>query len=123
VHHPAKKKGNHDLHHELGHLYYDQPTTIPIFRTQRDGFHGSDQRTIVLAMTPASTQSAWSGETLMKQQGRHQMPRCNGLEGRVPAVRTDDRPRRWGVFDGSIKPDSFSKAWWDLKAKYRALHQ
>jgi peptidyl-dipeptidase A len=28
---------------------------------------------------------------------------------------------RWGVFDGSIKPDGYNKAWWDLKAKYQGV--
>ena len=28
---------------------------------------------------------------------------------------------RWGVFDGSIKPDDYNKAWWDLKAKYQGV--
>jgi peptidyl-dipeptidase A len=28
---------------------------------------------------------------------------------------------RWGVFDGSIKPDNYNKAWWELKAKYQGV--
>jgi peptidyl-dipeptidase A len=28
---------------------------------------------------------------------------------------------RWGVFDGSIKPDHYNQAWWDLKAKYQGV--
>src|SRR3546814_18345232 len=28
---------------------------------------------------------------------------------------------RWGVFDGSIKPDQYNQAWWDLKAKYQGV--
>jgi peptidyl-dipeptidase A len=28
---------------------------------------------------------------------------------------------RWGVFDGSIKPDHYNKAWWELKAKYQGV--
>ncbi|MFS8137318.1 MAG: M2 family metallopeptidase, partial [Thermomonas sp.] len=28
---------------------------------------------------------------------------------------------RWGVFDGSIKPDNYNKSWWDLKAKYQGV--
>jgi peptidyl-dipeptidase A len=28
---------------------------------------------------------------------------------------------RWGVFDGSIKPDEYNKAWWELKAKYQGV--
>ena len=28
---------------------------------------------------------------------------------------------RWGVFDGSITPANYNKAWWDLKAKYQGV--
>ena len=28
---------------------------------------------------------------------------------------------RWGVFDGSIKPENYNKAWWELKAKYQGV--
>jgi peptidyl-dipeptidase A len=28
---------------------------------------------------------------------------------------------RWGVFDGSIKPADYNKAWWRLKAKYQGV--
>jgi peptidyl-dipeptidase A len=28
---------------------------------------------------------------------------------------------RWGVFDGSIQPDHYNAAWWELKAKYQGV--
>jgi peptidyl-dipeptidase A len=28
---------------------------------------------------------------------------------------------RWGVFDGSIKPANYNKAWWELRAKYEGI--
>jgi len=28
---------------------------------------------------------------------------------------------RWGVFDGSITPDNYNQAWWDLKARYQGV--
>ena len=28
---------------------------------------------------------------------------------------------RWGVFDGSISPDNYNKAWWELKARYQGV--
>ncbi|HSR66186.1 MAG TPA: M2 family metallopeptidase, partial [Xanthomonadaceae bacterium] len=28
---------------------------------------------------------------------------------------------RWGVFDGSITPEHYNQAWWDLKAKYQGV--
>ena len=28
---------------------------------------------------------------------------------------------RWGVFDGSIKPDQYNAAWWQLRRKYQGI--
>lgn len=28
---------------------------------------------------------------------------------------------RWKVFSGEVKPDSYNKAWWDLKLKYQGI--
>ena len=37
---------------------------------------------------------------------------------RTPSVRSR---WRWGVFDGSIKPDNYNTAWWALKKKYQGV--
>ncbi|WP_222565070.1 M2 family metallopeptidase [Novilysobacter antarcticus] len=114
------------IYHELGHVYYyiaynDQP---PLFQTgAHDGFHEAIGDTIVLAMTPkylesiglASAQQQ-SEEALINAQMRMALAKVAFL----PFGLMIDR-WRWGVFDGSIQPDKYNKAWWDLKAKYQGV--
>ena len=114
------------IYHELGHLYYDlaynkQP---PIFQNAaHDGFHEAIGDTIVLAMTPAYMHSV--GLVGAQQQSREalinaQMRMALSKVAFLPFGLMIDR-WRWGVFDGSIKPDNYNKAWWDLKAKYQGV--
>lgn len=114
------------IYHELGHIYYDlaynkQP---PLFQQgAHDGFHEAIGDTIVLSMTPAYLQSIGlvgdqqqSNEALINAQMRMALAKVSFL----PFGLMIDR-WRWGVFDGSIKPGEYNKAWWDLKAKYQGV--
>ena len=114
------------IYHELGHIYYDlaynkQP---PIFQgAAHDGFHEAIGDTIVLAMTPKYLASVGlvgeqqqSNEALINAQMRMALAKVAFL----PFGLMIDR-WRWGVFDGSIKPEGYNKAWWDLKAKYQGV--
>ena len=114
------------IYHELGHIYYDlaynkQP---PIFQgAAHDGFHEAIGDTIVLAMTPKYLASVGlvgeqqqSNESLINAQTRMALAKVAFL----PFGLMIDR-WRWGVFDGSIKPEGYNKAWWDLKAKYQGV--
>ena len=114
------------IYHELGHVYYylaynKQP---PIFQgAAHDGFHEAIGDTIVLAMTPKYLASVGlvgaqeqSNEALINAQMRMALAKVAFL----PFGLMIDR-WRWGVFDGSIKPDGYNKAWWDLKAKYQGV--
>ena len=114
------------IYHELGHIYYDlaynkQP---PLFQNgAHDGFHEAIGDTIVLAMTPSYLHSVGlvgaqqqSEEALINAQMRMALAKVAFL----PFGLMIDR-WRWGVFDGSIKPEQYNKAWWDLKAKYQGV--
>ena len=114
------------IYHELGHIYYDlaynkQP---PIFQNAaHDGFHEAIGDTIVLGMTPKYLQSIGlidaqqqSNEALINAQMRMALAKVSFL----PFGLMIDR-WRWGVFDGSIKPGEYNKAWWELKAKYQGV--
>jgi peptidyl-dipeptidase A len=114
------------IYHELGHVYYymaynDQP---PIFQQgAHDGFHEAIGDTIVLSMTPSYLQSIGlvsaqtpSNEAVINAQMRMALAKVAFL----PFGLMIDR-WRWGVFDGSIKPDDYNEAWWDLKAKYQGV--
>ena len=114
------------IYHELGHIYYylaynDKP---PLFQTgAHDGFHEAIGDTIVLGMTPKYLESVGlvnaqdqSKEALINAQMRMALAKVSFM----PFGLMIDR-WRWGVFDGSIKPDGYNKAWWDLKAKYQGV--
>jgi len=114
------------IYHELGHVYYymaynDQP---PIFQQgAHDGFHEAIGDTIVLSMTPSYLQSIGlvsaqtpSNEAVINAQMRMALAKVSFL----PFGLMIDR-WRWGVFDGSITPANYNKAWWDLKAKYQGV--
>ena len=114
------------IYHELGHVYYymayhDQP---PLFQGgAHDGFHEAIGDTVVLGMTPQYLHSiglvgeqAQSNDALINAQMRMALAKVAFL----PFGLMIDR-WRWGVFDGSIKPDGYNKAWWDLKAKYQGV--
>ncbi|QDH69657.1 M2 family metallopeptidase [Marilutibacter alkalisoli] len=114
------------IYHELGHVYYymlykDQP---PIFQSgAHDGFHEAIGDTIVLAMTPEYLQSIdlvgkqqQSEQALINAQMRMALTKVAFL----PFGLMIDR-WRWGVFDGSIAPENYNKAWWDLKTKYQGV--
>lgn len=114
------------IYHELGHIYYylaynNQP---PLFQTgAHDGFHEAIGDTIVLGMTPNYLQSIGlidaqqqSNEALINAQMRMALAKVSFL----PFGLMIDR-WRWGVFDGSIKPGEYNKAWWELKAKYQGV--
>ena len=114
------------IYHELGHIYYDlaynhQP---PLFQGgANDGFHEAIGDTIVLAMTPRYLQSiglvdgqAQSEQALINAQMRMALAKVAFL----PFGLMIDR-WRWGVFDGSITPDHYNQAWWELKARYQGV--
>ncbi|MGY1425392.1 M2 family metallopeptidase [Lysobacter sp. A289] len=114
------------IYHELGHVYYymaynDLP---PIFQTgAHDGFHEAIGDTVVLAMTPKYLESI--GLVDAQQQGEEalinaQMRMALSKVAFLPFGLMIDR-WRWGVFDGSITPDQYNQAWWDLKAKYQGV--
>jgi peptidyl-dipeptidase A len=113
------------IHHELGHNFYQRAyNTLPIvFReSANDGFHEAVGDTLALSVTP---------EYLVK---------IGVLDKAPPAA--DDTPLllraalerlaflpfgllvdqwRWQVFDGSVTPANYNRAWWDLKQKYQGV--
>jgi peptidyl-dipeptidase A len=114
------------IYHELGHLYYDLAYNklTPIFQQgAHDGFHEAIGDTIVLAMTPEYLHSVGlvdapqrSREALVNAQMRMALSKVAFL----PFGLMIDR-WRWGVFDGSIPPSQYNRAWWALKAKYQGV--
>ncbi len=114
------------IYHELGHVYYylAYNKLPPLFQAgAHDGFHEAIGDTMVLAMTPDYLKSIGmvgeqqqSNEALINAQMRMALAKVSFM----PFGLMIDR-WRWGVFDGSITPDNYNDAWWDLKAKYQGV--
>lgn len=114
------------IYHELGHVYYylAYNKQKPIFQGgAHDGFHEAIGDVIVLSMTPKYLASVGLvGEQQQSQEAliNSQMRMALAKVAFLPFGLMIDR-WRWGVFDGSIKPTEYNKAWWDLKAKYQGV--
>lgn len=114
------------IYHELGHVYYylAYNKLPPLFQAgANDGFHEAIGDTMVLAMTPQYLNSI--GMVGTPEQGNEalinsQMRMALAKVAFMPFGLMIDR-WRWGVFDGSIKPENYNQAWWDLKAKYQGV--
>jgi peptidyl-dipeptidase A len=114
------------IYHELGHIYYylsykDAPYLFQ--NGAHDGFHEAIGDTIVLSMTPDYMKSiGLLDSTVSSEQAviEAQMRMALAKVAFLPFGLMIDR-WRWGVFDGSIKPQDYNKAWWDLKAKYQGV--
>lgn len=114
------------IYHELGHIYYflayrDQP---PLFQTgAHDGFHEAIGDVIVLSMTPEYLASIGLVDAQQQSQAaliNSQMRMALAKVAFMPFGLMIDR-WRWGVFDGSIAPGDYNRAWWDLKARYQGV--
>ena len=113
------------IHHELGHNFYQRAynTQPMLFReSANDGFHEAVGDTLALSVTP---------EYLVKIGLLDEAPDASGDIGlllRAALERLAFLPFgllvdqwRWQVFDGTIAPADYNRAWWDLKLKYQGV--
>jgi peptidyl-dipeptidase A len=114
------------IYHELGHSYYylSYKQLPALFQNgANDGFHEAIGDTIVLSMTPDYLNSIGLVDTPTvshEAEINSQMRRALAGVAFLPFGLMIDR-WRWGVFDGSITPDHYNQAWWELKAKYQGV--
>jgi peptidyl-dipeptidase A len=113
------------IHHELGHNFYQRAYAgLPIILrdSANDGFHEAIGDTIALSVTP---------EYLVKIGIINKTPDASGdiplLMGRaldklafLPFGLVIDQ-WRWNVFNGTVKPDRYNAAWWELREKYQGV--
>ena len=115
------------IHHELGHNYYQRAYNQQDFlhlNGANDGFHEAIGDLIALSITP---------EYLVQidMLDRAQVPGPDKDIGLLLNQALDKvaflpfgllvDKWRWGVFDGSITPDSYNQAWVDLKREYQGV--
>ena len=115
------------IHHELGHNYYQRAyqKQDPIYLNgANDGFHEAIGDFIALSITPqylvdiklldpAKVPSADKDIGLLLRQAMDKV-------AFLPFGLLIDR-WRWGVFDGSIKPADYNKAWTDMRRQYQGI--
>jgi peptidyl-dipeptidase A len=115
------------VHHELGHNYYQRAYNKQPFlylNSANDGFHEAIGDTIALSVTPeyltqiglldkAKVPSADKDVGLLLNQAMDKV-------AFLPFGLMVDK-WRWGVFDGSITPANYNKAWNDLRRQYQGI--
>jgi len=116
------------IYHEMGHVYYylAYKDIAPIFQAgANDGFHEAIGDTIRLNITPAYLARIGlardaGGADAKKAALNAQMKLALEKVAFLPFGLLIDK-WRWGVFDGSIAPDRYNAAWWELRRKYQGL--
>ena len=115
------------IHHELGHNYYQRAYNRQPFlylNGANDGFHEAIGDFVALSITPqylvdiglldkAKVPSAGKDIGLLLRQAMDKI-------AFLPFGLLVDR-WRWGVFDGTIRPADYNKAWTQLRLQYQGI--
>jgi peptidyl-dipeptidase A len=111
------------IHHELGHNYYQYAyrNLSPLFlNSANDGFHEALGDLISLSVTPGYMKKIGLIDKEPAGTLNPLMKRALGKIAFMPWGLMVDK-WRWGVFNGSIAPDKYNEAWWDLRRKYQGV--
>jgi len=113
------------IHHELGHNFYQRAynTQPALFQSSaNDGFHEAVGDTIALSVTPEYLKQIGLIETVPPASGDTDYLLQQALEkvAFLPFGLVIDK-WRWEVFSGQVKPESYNKAWWELRTKYQGV--
>lgn len=114
------------IYHELGHIYYylAYNNLPPLFQAgAHDGFHEAIGDTVQLNLTPAYLHRiglAGAPKQSEKAVINAQMQLALEKIAFLPFGKLIDE-WRWGVFDGSIAPQNYNAAWWQLRQKYQGV--
>ena len=115
------------IHHELGHNYYQRAYKDKSFLHQdgaNDGFHEAIGDMLALSITPDYLVQI----DLLEADKVPGADKDLGLLLRQAMDKVAFLPFgllvdkwRWNVFNGSITPDNYTKAWHDLKLQYQGI--
>jgi peptidyl-dipeptidase A len=113
------------IHHELGHNFYARAYSgqPPIFRdSANDGFHEAIGDTIALSVTPEYLVKVGLIPTAPDASGDIALLLRTALErlAFLPFSLVVDG-WRWQVFNGTVTPAGYNKAWWDLRERYQGI--
>ena len=113
------------VHHELGHNYYQMayaPKPFLFRDSANDAFHEAIGDTIALSVTPPYLKQLGLIQTVPDPSADigFLLNRALDKVAFLPFGYLVDQ-WRWKVFSGEVKPDSYNKAWWDLREKYQGV--
>ena len=113
------------IHHELGHNFYQRAYKEQPFifkNSANDGFHEAIGDTIALSITPKYLQQIGLLDTVPdadKDIGLLLKQALDKIAFMPFGLMIDQW--RWQVFNGTIKPEQYNQAWWDLREKYQGI--
>jgi len=113
------------IHHELGHNFYQRAYNKQPFLYQdsaNDGMHEAVGDTIALSITPEYLQQLGLIQQVpdpSKDLGLLMRQALDKVAFLPFGVIIDQW--RWQVFSGQVKPETYNKAWWDLRVKYEGI--
>ncbi|MGX9461667.1 M2 family metallopeptidase [Shewanella sp. A14] len=114
------------IHHELGHNFYQRAYKNQPFifkNSANDGFHEAIGDTIALSITPKYLNQIGLLETVpdaSKDIGLLLKQALDKIAFMPFGLMIDQW--RWQVFNGTIKPEQYNQAWWDLRLKYQGIN-
>jgi peptidyl-dipeptidase A len=113
------------IHHELGHNFYQRAYSMqpPLFQNSaNDGFHEAVGDTIALSVTPEYLKKIGFIDVVPPASGDIDYLLQQALEkiAFLPFGLLVDK-WRWEVFAGQVKPENYTKAWWELRKKYQGI--
>ena len=113
------------IHHELGHNFYQRAYKEQPFifkNSANDGFHEAIGDTIALSITPKYLQQIGLLDTVPdadKDIGLLLKQALDKIAFMPFGLMIDQW--RWQVFNGTIKPEQYNQAWWELREKYQGV--
>ena len=113
------------IHHELGHNFYQRAynTQPPLFQNGANGgFHEAVGDTIALSVTPEYLKKIGLIDVVPPASGDIDYLLRQALEkvAFLPFGLVVDK-WRWEVFDGTVKPEAYNRAWWELRKQYQGI--
>jgi peptidyl-dipeptidase A len=113
------------IHHELGHNFYQRAYAGQPYLFQdgaNDGFHEAIGDAVALSITPAYLQRIGLLDTLPSAASDTAALLRVALDkiAFLPFALALDH-WRWGVFAGTIAPDRYNAAWWELKHRFQGV--
>ena len=113
------------IHHELGHNFYQRAYNAqpPLFQNGANGaFHEAVGDTIALSVTPEYLKKIGLIDVVPPASGDIDYLLRQALEkvAFLPFGLVVDK-WRWEVFDGTVKPGAYNRAWWELRTKYQGI--